>query len=537
MTTAAAPLLEIVDLTIEYAIEAGFRPAVRNVNLTMHEGESLALLGDSGSGKTTIIKALLGLLPRTARIRGDVRFRGRSILGAAHRADLASLLMQSIGFVPQAAMNSLDPVLRIDTQFRLAMRQHRSVGRAEALRMTESALESVGIDAEHARSYPHQLSGGMRQRVLIAMAQVLRPALMIADEPTTGLDVIVQAKVLDTLKQAHHELDHGLLLITHDWDVAVESCDRIVRLADGAVILDGTAADLSIEHGWEGIAPLGAEPEVAATALTVTDLEIAYARGRGLAALRQDTAMTVLHGLDLRLDRGEILGIFGVSGSGKSTLISAIAGLVPPHGGSIVIHGADGEDVRIEQETLRQSRRHVQMVFQDPFGSLNPRWSAFRAVAEPVLAQGIAGVDGPLGADLDTLVHDALRDAGLDPAVYAERHPSQLSGGERQRVAIARALVVRPRVLIADEPVSMLDDATAREVMAVFRRLADEHDVAVLLVTHNVHILRHCCERVAVMHEGGFVEVGTGASVIGAPQHPNTRALVSAAPGLAPIQP
>ncbi|WP_375002925.1 ABC transporter ATP-binding protein [Aeromicrobium sp. CTD01-1L150] len=531
------PLVEIDDLTVRYLRDGFHRAAVENVSFTISKGESLALLGDSGSGKTTIIKTLLGLLPPTAEVSGDVRVNRESIVGCQKTRAFRSALLEEIGFVPQAAMNSLDPVLRIDRQFHLAVSAHRKVSKREARQMAECAFEGVGLSPDYVTSYPHQLSGGMRQRVLIAMSQVLEPSLLIADEPTTGLDVVVQAKVLDTMRQLHDETGQALLLVTHDWDVAAQTCQRVVRLDAGDVVLDGPMDELDIRSHRRAphLHASSTSPEV--SVLEIEHLDVAYSQGRGLAAARADAWKPVLEDVDLTLRPGEILGVAGESGCGKSTLISTVAGLVPVSNGTMEVTLGDGERLSLDEQNIKTARRHVQMVFQDPYASLNPRWTVRRTVAEPLIAQKLGGVGGPLGASVDSLVDEALMAAELDPDQYSHCFPAELSGGERQRVSVARGLVVKPSVLIADEPVSMLDDATARSIVGLFRRLATERGVSIILVTHNMHILRESCDRVAVMYLGRFVEVGEGQEVLTSPCHPYTRALIEAAPGILATDP
>lgn len=525
MSATNDPTLAVSDLSVTY----GPKAVVQDVTFRVGSGETVGLIGDSGSGKSTIIKSVLGLLPTNASAEGRVEFAGQSILGRQHSRGFRALLLAEIGLVPQAAMNSLDPVLRIDDHFHLAMRQHRRTSRRQARRAAAEALERVGISGDRAKAYPHQLSGGMRQRVLIAMATVLQPALLIADEPTTGLDVVVQDRVLETMVRTKDELGHSLLLVTHDLDVARAMCDRIIRLGDGHVIAEGTPDELGIgaaespQHQ-----PAGGSSQ--RPALQIRDLSVALAQGRGLAAQRRGTMSRIVENVSFAVQPGEILGVTGESGCGKSTLLATLAGVVIKTGGEIDLSLSDGQRVAVADHYTKAARRSVQMVFQDPYDSLNPRFTVAAIVAEPLIAQGL---QPPSGEKVDTFrsrrVEEVLRAVELDPGVMATRYPSQLSGGERQRVAIARALVGEPSVLLADEPVSMLDDATAGSIVRLLRRLAREMGVAIVLVTHSTRLLRDDCDRVAVMYLGRLVEIGPGRELFSAPRHPYTRALMDAA--------
>ncbi|MGO1971436.1 MAG: ABC transporter ATP-binding protein [Propionibacteriaceae bacterium] len=525
MSTTTGLTLAVTDLSVSY----GSKSVVRGVTFGVESGETVGLIGDSGSGKSTIIKSLLGLLPTTASTEGLVEFKGQSILGRQHSRSFRALLLEEIGLVPQAAMNSLDPVVRVDDHFHLAMRQHRRTTRREARGAAAEALERVGISGDRARAYPHQLSGGMRQRVLIAMATMLEPSLLIADEPTTGLDVVVQDRVLETMVRSKEELGHSLLLVTHDLEVARAMCDRIVRLADGQVIAQGTPAELDL--GTSSDSPPGpVSGSSERPALVIRDLSVALSQGRGFAAQQRSGMSRIVEDVSLAVQPGEILGVTGESGCGKSTLLATLAGVVVKTHGEIELRQPGGDRIAVDRHYTRAARRSIQMVFQDPYDSLNPRFTVASIVAEPLIAQD---TQPPPGEQVESFrrrrVAETLRAVELDPNVMGPRYPAQLSGGERQRVAIARALVGQPSVLLADEPVSMLDDATAGSIVQLLRRLAREMGVAIVLVTHSTRLLRDHCDRVGVMYLGRLVEIGTGRELFTAPRHPYTRALMDAA--------
>ncbi|WP_199239840.1 MULTISPECIES: ABC transporter ATP-binding protein [Kribbella] len=528
MAEPTTPLLQVRDLAVTYQSSHGAAPALHGLDLSLAPGSTVGLIGQSGSGKTTAGKAILGLLPRNAAVTGSVTFDGTDLLTTPERAR-RRIRWEQLALVPQAAMNSLDPVLRIDDQIAEVVRAHCNVDRRTAIRMAHQALERVGIHPDRASSYPHQFSGGMRQRALIAMATVLEPRVLIADEPTTGLDVIVQDRILELLVQARDTFGLSLLVITHDLGVANELCDEVIILERGRVLAAGSPRNVlrpaaaADEVTLERSAITGNRPPV----LQALDLTVRYKSGRGLAALRKSNEVTVLDRVTLTVAPGEIVGLAGESGCGKSSLASALAGLSEMADGSIRIAGVDvSRDGRTDWKLLR---RDLQLIFQDPYESLNPRLTVRQTVVEPLIAQKLT-TDEP-----HSRVVIALENAGLKPAAdYLDRYPHELSGGERQRVAIARALVVEPRVIVADEPVSMLDEETAAGVVDLFADLARRLHVAILLVAHDVSLLRRVCDRVAVMYMGRIVETGPASDVLDTPVHPYTAALVRAVPSRTP---
>ncbi|WP_020576326.1 ABC transporter ATP-binding protein [Actinopolymorpha alba] len=535
------PLLEVRGLTVDFETAEGRVQALRDLSLTIERGETVGLIGESGSGKSTAGKAILRLLAPTARMSGGLAFQGRD-LAAVPSGDFRKLRWRELAFVPQAAMNSLDPVHRVDRQLMEVLRTHQPMSRREARRRAHEALESVGIRADRASDYPHQFSGGMRQRALIAMATLLRPALLVADEPTTGLDVVVQDRILELLEKVKQDMGLGLLLITHDLGVAAELCDRVHVLRQGMTVESGTVAQVfgqprdPYTRRLLGNAPAdGRRPEddgvdgesrptPTRQAIVVEDVAIRYATGRGMAALARRHEVSAVDGVSLTVHEGEVFGLAGESGCGKSSLASALVGLAPLAAGSARL--GETEIGALSGRGWRAVRPEIQFIFQDPFQSLNPRFTVERSVAEPLLAQTRLSPD-----EVREWVLWALDAAELKPVDrYLSRRPHQLSGGERQRVAIARALVVRPRVLLADEPVSMLDRSIGRDVVDLLRRLADDLGVAVLLISHDLSVLARACDRLGVMYLGRLVEVGPTREVLDHPRHPYTHALVRAVP-------
>ncbi|MDP4501818.1 dipeptide ABC transporter ATP-binding protein [Nonomuraea turcica] len=525
-------ILDVRGLTVEYP--AGPAAAVRDLSFSIGTGEVLGLIGESGSGKTTAAKAILRLLPPSARVSGQIAFEGSDLASLSDKR-LRGLRWERLSLVPQAAMNCLDPVQRVDRQLAEVIRMHRRTPRKQAMALAREALDKVGIPADRAAAYPHQYSGGMRQRALIAMATLLKPDLLIADEPTTGLDVIVQDRIMALLADAKRELGLSMLLVTHDLGVAAEICDRVVVLKDGAGIESGPVAavmgapqhpytrrllhETAARPSGHGRQQVGTGP----VAVGLDRLEVRHATGRGLATLRGSRQVAAVDDVSMLVREGEIVGLAGESGCGKSSLVSALVGLTAISGGR----------VRIGQTTLgpgaadwRPLRSQVQLVFQDPYQSLNPRLTVRREVAEPLLAQLRLPEE-----EVERRVIAALEAAELRPAErYAARRPHELSGGERQRVAIARALVLEPRVLLADEPVSMLDRSTGGEIVRLLRRLAEELRVAVVLVSHDLSVLRQICDRIGIMYLGRLVETGPAHQVLEHPRHPYTRALLDAVP-------
>jgi oligopeptide/dipeptide ABC transporter ATP-binding protein len=532
------PILDVRGLSVVFPSHTGPVRAVRDLSFSISPGEVLGLIGESGSGKTTAAKAILRLLPPGVQVSGQVTFEGADLATVPERM-LRRLRWERLALVPQAAMNSLDPVQPVDRQIAEVIRAHRGVSRKEAVALARETLDRVGIQADRSGAYPHQYSGGMRQRALIAMATVLQPGLLIADEPTTGLDVVVQDRIMALLADAKRDLGLSMLLVTHDLGVAGEICDRVIVLKDGEAVESGPVGTVfrAPRHPYtRGLlngepvhrAPRGREGEQTPVAVRLDRVHVSYATGRGLAALRRCRQVAAVDDVSMLVREGEILGLAGESGCGKSSVVSALVGLADIAAGTVRIGDIKlGGDSRPDWRALRS---RVQLVFQDPYQSLNPRLTVRREVAEPLLAQLRLTDD-----EVHRRVIAALEAAELKPAEkYASRRPHELSGGERQRVAIARALVLQPRVLLADEPVSMLDRSTGGEIVSLLRRLADDLGVAIVLVSHDLSVLGRICDRIGVMYLGRVIEMGPAHEILSRPRHPYTRALVDAVPVIDP---
>ncbi|CAD6528580.1 Glutathione import ATP-binding protein GsiA [Paraburkholderia hiiakae] len=556
-------LLEVRDLRVNF----GAHEAVRGVSFDIAAGETLALVGESGSGKSATALSVMQLVAEPGRVTGSVRFEGRELLGLPPRA-VRELRGKQISMIFQEPMTSLNPVLCIGEQIVETLRQHEALSRRAARARAVELLDLVRIPEPQRRfdDYPHELSGGQRQRVMIAMAVACHPRLLIADEPTTALDVTIQARILELLDALRRELSMSLLLITHDLGVVADHADRVAVMLAGRKVEEAPTQDLfahprhaytqgllnaslnladdlhyrswtlpEIRHtvtedraGEEGgfvvvprkvperAAP-GAREAAAAPLLAVRDLRVAYPQRHGAPPLH------AVDGVSFEIGRGESVGLVGESGCGKSTLSRAIMRLVPVASGSIALDGT--ELVPLRERALRPLRRKVQMVFQDPYASLNPRRTV-GDILETVLA--VNGVGDP--AARRARVRLALERVGL-PAAALSRFAHEFSGGQRQRIGIARALVLEPALLICDEPVSALDVSIQAQILNLLVELKRELGLSMLFISHDLSVVRYIADRVHVMQQGKIVESGDHRDIWRAPRHPYTRTLLAAIPG------
>jgi len=525
------PLLEIRDLVVEFHRPGGLVRVVDGVDLDVHRGETVGVVGRSGAGKTVALLGALRLLPANARVRGYAAFDGQDLL-TLPAEQLRRLRGRDIGMVFQDPMSSLHPSFRIVDQVAEAMSVHESrLSRTAARNRAIELLARVGVPQPHRRlgDYPHQWSGGMRQRAMIAMAIANAPALLVADEPTTALDVTIQAQILEVLRVATQDLGAATVLVTHDLGVVAQTADRVVVMAEGTVVetapveqLFGspahqeTIALLAAVPGRQTAVTAGHAPQAATPAvLAADDLVVHYPRGTGAVVHAVDGVTLVLHA-------GETLALVGESGCGKSTVARALLRLVDPTAGRICYGGHDVTTAR--GRALTAMRRGVSMVFQDPYASLNPRRPIGDIVAEPLRIAGRYRSEGG-----PRRVAELLHLVGLDPQ-SADRLPEEFSGGQRQRIALARALALSPRAIILDEPLSSLDVSTSAQVVELLQALQAEFGLAYLLISHDLALVRRVATRVAVMYLGVVVETGTAAQVYGAPAHPYTQSLLSAVP-------
>jgi len=541
---AAAPgtaqaLLDVRDLTIVVDTPAGAQTLVHGISFQVGAGETLGLVGESGSGKSITSLALLGLSRGVRVASGSILIDGVDMVTASGE-ETRHLRQRTFGYITQDPQPSLDPSMRVGDLLTQLVRLHQGGTNRQARATALELLERVQISEPRAvaRRYPHQLSGGMAQRVVIAAALSARPKILVADEPTTALDVTVQAEILALL---HHLVDDddemALLLVTHDWGVVADIADRVIVMRDGVLVEDAPAAQIfthpQAEHTKKMLSsdparlPIHPVREPTAPLVQIRDLVIEY-DGRGEDG--RPTRTRAVRGVDLDVFHGRTLGLIGESGSGKSSIGNAVVGLIPSHSGQILLHEQDGgqeftEDLtQVTPKRRRELSRQLQIIFQDPYGSLNPVRTVGSTLAEPlVLAHGMCA------RDANRLVRESLERVGL-PASAAQRYPAQFSGGQRQRIAIARALVMGPDLIVCDEPVSALDLTIQEQVLELLADLQAERGIAYLFISHDLSVVRSFCDDVAVMYRGSIVESGTAQDVIGHPRHPYTVSLLDAAP-------
>ncbi|WP_053640919.1 MULTISPECIES: dipeptide ABC transporter ATP-binding protein [unclassified Streptomyces] len=527
-----APLVDVRDLSVSFDRDGGSVRAVDGLSLTLAEGRALALVGESGSGKSTVAGALLGLHRGTgAKVTGTVRVGGIDV-ATAGPADLRRLRGGIAAMVFQDPLSSLDPYYAVGDQIAEVYRIHAGGSRKAARARAVDVLDRVGIPdaARRSRSRPHEFSGGMRQRALIAMALACEPRLLVADEPTTALDVTVQAQILDLLHELRRETGTALLLVTHDVGVAAESVDEVLVMRDGREVERGSVAGvlgapsepytrklLSAVPRLDG--PVRGASEEGEVLLEAVGLRREFGRGK--------RAVTAVDDVSLTVRAGETLGVVGESGSGKTTLGRMLVRLLDPTGGRLRYGGA--EIGALPDRDLRPYRRELQMVFQDPVASLNPRRSVGESIADPLRVAGERDE-----RRIRDRVRELLDRVGLDPDRY-EAYPHEFSGGQRQRVGIARALAAEPRIVVCDEPVSALDVTTQAQVTALLAELQAELGLGLVFIAHDLAVVRRVSDRVAVMRGGRIVEQGTVEEVYGTPRDPYTRQLLAAVPSLDPV--
>lgn len=525
-------LLEVQDLRVEFLTSDGATPAVRGVSFHLNKGETLALVGESGSGKSMTALSILQLLPHavTHRLTGSIRLDGRELLQARER-ELEAIRGNRVAMVFQEPMTSLNPLQTLERQIGEVLAQHKGIRGEKARARIIELLTLVGLLMPEKRlnAYPHELSGGQRQRGMIAMALANEPDLLIADEPTTALDVTVQAQILKLLKDLQGRFGMALLLITHDLGVVRKMADRVAVMNKGEIVETGDAADVfsSPRHSYTkhllNSDPKGSPIPAAEDApilLEANDMKVWFSIKGGL--LRRTIAhVKAVDGIDLAIRQGQTVGVVGESGSGKSTLGTAILRLIPSEG-SVRYQGTELSDLGTER--MRALRRDMQVVFQDPYGSLSPRKSVADIIGEGLLIHGI----GSSRRERDAMIVSILEEVGLDPA-FRSRYPHEFSGGQRQRIAIARAMILKPKFVVLDEPTSALDMSIQAQIIDLLRDLQKKHNLAYLFISHDLKVVKALCEELIVMKSGKVVERGRASEIFGAPKHPYTRALLEAA--------
>ena len=530
---SSGPVLKLDQLQVRYP-EAG-SDTLAGLTLTLNPGERLALVGPSGCGKSTVARAVLQLLPQGSRCLGGLELCGQDPR-ALRRGALRRLRGEAVGLVFQDPMTRLNPLLTIGEHLADTLAQHRPTWKRHQVRLrAEMLLERVGIRADRFGSYPHEFSGGMRQRLAIALAMALEPALVIADEPTTSLDVAVAGQVMEELCRLCEEAGSALLLISHDLAMAGRWCQQIGVLDQGRLVEQAPATELltaprsALAQRLVGAARSregSRTPEAPAAAPLLLELEDLRCWHPLPGLPWQRNWYRAVDGVSLQLRQGETVGVVGASGCGKSTLCRALMGLAPVRGGTVRLQGQDLR--RLRGQALRRARRRIQMVFQDPLACLNPVMTVAEAIADPLLIHGLSNRSQAMER-----ARELLAAVGLNPPeAYAQRLPRQLSGGQQQRVAIARALVLEPQVLLCDESVSMLDAEIQAEVLELLRELQQRLGLGLVFVTHDLSVASGFCQRVIVLDGGRIVEQGPGDQLLTHPQAAITRTLVEACPRL-----
>ena len=565
-------VLEVRDLSVDFGVDKKWVPAAIGLNYEGRAGEVLAIVGESGSGKSASSMALLGLLPSNSRVSGSVKLAGKELLGT-NEANIRSVRGKDVAVIFQEPMTALNPVYTVGAQIVETIRLHNEVSPDQARERALRMLELVELpDPEKAfKSYPHQLSGGQRQRAMIAQSLSCDPKLLIADEPTTALDVTVQAEILDLMRNLRNKLDSAIVLITHDMGVVADLADRIAVMRRGLIVETGTAEEIfhnpqheytqallaAVPHLGQGAENDG-DVDVTAALAAATQAEIqAIPRSELLRRERENAAalaaaetvkpqgdpvleltdvaieypkqgrvpaFRAVEGANLAIYPGQVVGLVGESGSGKTTIGRAAVGLLPVAAGTMKVVGQDISAAKKNGRQLHEMRRHVGMVFQDPSSSLNPRLPIGESIGEPMFLAGVAK-----GAELQHRI-EALLDQVELPRDYRNRYPHELSGGQKQRVGIARALSLKPKLMVADEPTSALDVSVQAKVLELFQNLQKELGFACLFVTHDLAVVDVLADRICVMQRGRIVEQGSRDQILRNPQEPYTQRLLAAVP-------
>ena len=541
MSTETQPLLSIQDLNVDFATDAGTVHAVKRASIDVQPGEVMAVVGESGSGKTVTAKTVLKLLPETAYTSGVVLVNGRDVLSLSGQ-QLRQVRGKEAAMVFQEPSTALNPVYTIGWQIAEGLRAHnRKLTKKQAKAKAIEVLTKVGIpDAENrVNYYPHQFSGGQKQRIVIAMALALDAKLILADEPTTALDVTVQAEILDLLRHVKDEFGTAVLLITHNMGVVADLADRVTVMFNGEVVESAHVRELfaapkeqytrllldAVPHlGRDSASAGGVVPERTGEPVVVArGLEIEYPGGLGQKAFK------AVKGVDFELYPGEVFGLVGESGSGKTTIGRAIAGLTRASGGSLKVLGQ--EMVGFKERDVKPLRQRIGFVFQDPAASFNPQLTIGECVAEPLAVHR-----RELGPEQCRARAAELLEAVQLPGDYAKRYPHELSGGQRQRASLARSLALDPELLIADEPTSALDVSVQAKVLELFKQLQAELGFATVFISHDLAVVDMLAHRIGVLYHGELVEVGIGSQILNEPKHPYTQRLIASLPVPDPVE-
>ena len=531
--------LHIKDLNVEYILKKGSHPAVKNISFQVEQGEIFGLVGESGSGKSTVVQALIRTLPPPAVITGGEVIIDKIDVLSLSAIEVKKYRWKQISIVMQSALNALNPVMTVEDQIKDVLEIHKNITDIKADEKVEQLLRLVDVSRENAKSYPHQLSGGMRQRIVIAIALALTPPLIIMDEPTTALDVIVEREILSKIIQLRKELDFTILFITHDLNLLLEFADRIAIMKDGEMIEMNTVEKIKKggKHSYTkkliGALPSASGPRQKnllpkpkklnfskTPILEVQNLSKTF-QGSGLFAKSE---VEVVKNVNFEVFQGEIVALVGESGSGKSTIARLISRLIRPTSGNILL---DGRNTRISEarKVPLEYRKAVQMVFQDPFASLNSVHTVYHHLSRPLTRQNLYDKK-----TISKMINQSREEVGLSPGKdFAKKFPHEMSGGERQRVAIARALCIEPQVIIADEPTSMLDVSIRMEILEIFAKLRIEKNLTIIFITHDLASARYLADRILVLSKGTLVEQNKAEDLIKNPESSYTKKLVRAA--------
>ncbi|MED4572709.1 ABC transporter ATP-binding protein [Brevibacillus agri] len=531
------PILQVQNLSVSFQSRGEEIQAVRGVSFELNKGETLGIVGESGSGKSVTARSIMRLLPSPPSFlkEGEILFLGENLADKTEQ-EMESIRGKDIGMIFQDPMTSLNPTMKIGMQIAESIIKHQKLSKKEAEQQAVDMLKLVGIRNSEARyhQYPHEFSGGMRQRVMIAMALACRPSLLIADEPTTALDVTIQAQILTLMKTMQEKFGTSIILITHDLGVVAGMCDRVVVMKDGEIVEAGTTEQIfaNPRHPYT-LKLLNALPRLdekkkakpAPLILTKRDNE-PFIEVRSLQKyfdMGKGNILKAVNGVSFQIKRGETLGVVGESGCGKSTTGRTILRLHEPTGGDVLYEGMSVN--RLSAKEMKSMRRYMQMIFQDPYASLNPRLKVLDIIGEALDVQKLAGSQ----LERQKRVEELLDLVGLEPA-YAMRYPHEFSGGQRQRIGIARALAVDPQFIVCDEPLSALDVSIQAQVVKLLEELQHRLGLTYLFIAHDLSMVKHISDRVAVMYAGKIIELAESEELYANPQHEYTKTLLAAIP-------